>query len=114
MEPSIQATIASTPSAQSHTAINVGTANGELASHVTMETLLTLMDVITTVPLILAGHVILGSDYLRPRIISQPLSAISVVIANGRQESNVIMGTRRDVTLVVRSCLLMSVIQGSI
>ena len=72
------------------------------------------MAVITTVPSILDGPVILGSDSLRPRTISQPLSATSVEIANGRQESNVIMGTRRDVTLVVRSCLLMSVIQGSI
>jgi len=67
-----------------------------------------------TVPSTLDGPVIQDLDSLRLRTTFQLLSVSNVETANGRLESNVIMGTRRDVTLVVRSCLLMFVIQDSI
>lgn len=113
-ERSNQATTASTPSAQSLIATNVEMGNGEQVRLVMMAILMTTMDVITTVRSILDGHVILDSVFLKPRIICLLLSVTSVETANGRLESNVTMGTRRDVILVVRLCLRMCVIQGLI
>lgn len=114
LELEIQAISATILSAQSPTATNVGTANGQQEKLVTTAILTTLMAVITTVPSILAGPVIQALVFHKLRTTSQPPSAITVEMPYGRLASNVTMGTQKAVTLVVRSCLLMSVIQGLI